>query len=116
MDTPAVVVMFFLIFGGGTMVSRMWSDYNKTRLEMARLKFDQKASAPVGSSREIEALKAELEATRQELRNLRDTSMQYDISFDTALGRMENRVAHVERRVGVNASGSEAETVTLTGR
>jgi len=116
MDTPAVIVMFFLIFGGGSMVSRMWSDYNKTRLEMARLKFDQRANAPTGNSRDIEALRAELEATRQELRNLRDTSMQYDISFDTALGRMENRVAHVERRVGVTTSEIEVETVTLTGR
>ncbi len=112
--TPLVVL--FLIFGGGTMLTKMWSDYNKTRIELARLKFDQRASAPVGSSREIVSLREELEATRQELRDLRDTSTQYDISFDTALGRVESRVSHVERRLGVSPTESDVETVTLTGR
>ena len=44
-------------------------------------------------------VKAELEALRQEMRSLRDTTTQYDISFDTALQRMENRVEGVERQV-----------------
>ena len=30
---------------------------------------------------------------------LRDTTMQYDLSFDTALQRMDQRVASVERTV-----------------
>ena len=116
MENPGLLVMFFLIFGGGGMVTKMWSDYNKTRIEMARIKFEQRSSPPIGTSREIEALRAELEVTRQELRDLRDTSMQYDLSFDTAIGRVENRVAHVERRIGINPSESQTETITLTGR
>ena len=42
-------------------------------------------------------LRSELEALRQEVRSLRDTSMQYDLSFDTALQRMEQRVERMER-------------------
>lgn len=44
-------------------------------------------------------LRSELEALRQEVRSLRDTSTQYDLSFDTALQRMEQRVVGVERSV-----------------
>lgn len=44
-------------------------------------------------------VRAELDAVRQELRMLRDTSTQYDLSFDAALQRMEQRVAGVERSV-----------------
>jgi len=42
-------------------------------------------------------LRAEIESLRQEVRSLRDTSMQYDLSFDTALQRMEQRVERMER-------------------
>jgi hypothetical protein len=44
-------------------------------------------------------VRAELEALRHEMHSLRDTSTQYDLSFDTALQRMEHRVENVERRV-----------------
>jgi len=36
---------------------------------------------------------------REEVRALRDTSMQYDLSFDNSLQRMEQRMSSVERRV-----------------
>jgi uncharacterized protein YlxW (UPF0749 family) len=45
-------------------------------------------------------LQAQVEALRQEVRSLRDTTMQYDLSFDTALQRMEARVESLERRTG----------------
>ena len=47
----------------------------------------------------VGGVRAELDALRQEMRMLRDTSTQYDLSFDTALQRMEQRVAGVERGV-----------------
>jgi len=43
--------------------------------------------------------RTEIEALRQEIRSLRDTTTQYDISFDTALQRMESRMEGVERQV-----------------
>lgn len=42
---------------------------------------------------------AQLEALRQEVRQLRETATQYDLAFDSALERMENRVEGLERRV-----------------
>ena len=60
-------------------------------------------------------VRAEVEALRQEVRALRDTSMQYDLSFDTALQRLEKRVEGVERNVNSVAAG-DSNTVSLTGR
>jgi hypothetical protein len=42
---------------------------------------------------------ASLNALREEVRMLRDTTMQYDMSFDNALQNMEKRVAGMERRM-----------------
>ena len=44
-------------------------------------------------------IRAELNAMREEMRALRDTSMQYDISFDTALQNMDRRIGGLEQRV-----------------
>ena|SRR5579872_6387331 len=44
--------------------------------------------------------RAAIEALRQEMAALRDTTTQYDLSFDTALHRLDSRMAHVEQRVG----------------
>jgi hypothetical protein len=48
-----------------------------------------------------QGVRAEIDALRQEVRALRDTCTQYDLSFDTALQRMEQRVQGIERRVSV---------------
>jgi len=56
-------------------------------------------------------LRAELDALREEVRMLRDTSMQYDLSFDTALQRMEARMEHVERRSIAAQTEDQAQIV-----
>ena len=42
---------------------------------------------------------AELQTLRNEVRSLRDTTMQYDLSFDTALQNMERKHEGLERKV-----------------
>jgi len=39
-----------------------------------------------------------IESLRKEVADLRGTSTRYDVSFDTALQRMESRIEAVERR------------------
>jgi hypothetical protein len=46
-----------------------------------------------------DSVHSEVEALRQEVRALRDTSTQYDLSFDAALQRMEHRVQGIERTI-----------------
>ncbi len=64
----------------------LWSHHHR-QMELLRLQQKGNVSEPV---------RAELNALREELKQLRDTSMSYDISFDSALQRMEQRVANVE--------------------
>src|SRR4051794_30316383 len=55
-----------------------------------------------------EDIRTEFAAVRAEIRDLRDTSMQYDLSFDTAMQQMERRVNKLER-----SSYLESESSTL---
>lgn len=60
------------------------------RRKMAELKLkENKAFA--------EDAQSEFASLRQEIRSLRDTTMQYDLSFDTALQQMERRMTHLEK-------------------
>lgn len=68
----------------------LWSHHRRKVLEM-QLQLRNQGNS--GSST------GELEEIRKEVRALRDTTMQYDLSFDTALQRMEQRVEGIERRV-----------------
>ena len=47
-------------------------------------------------------LRLEVETLRQELRRLRDTTSQYDLSFDTALQNMERKYETLERKLESN--------------
>ena len=89
---PAMAV--FLIFGGGGVLKGILDSMNRTRIELAQLKAQQQGSG----GQEVALLRQELAALREEVHSLRDTSTQYDLSFDTALQRMEQRVAHVEQQ------------------
>lgn len=112
-ETLPVVVMFFLIFGGGGMLTKIWANWNATRIELARLRAEQNSGAG-SNSREVTALREELAALREEVHSLKDTATQYDISFDTALQNMDSRVAHLERRVAsTTTSTEEIQQITL---
>ncbi len=64
-----------------------------------------------------EETKAAIEALREEFKALRDTTTQYDVSFDTALRRLESRVGHLEQRVGQSVYGQQdASEIQSVGR
>ncbi len=42
--------------------------------------------------------------------------MQYDLSFDTSLQRLERRVEHVERQSRLQPEATPQESVSLGGR
>ncbi len=94
--TGVGLIAVFLIFGGGGLVKYVVESMNRTRIELAQLRTHQKDTQ--GSGREVEALRAEMTALRAQMSELRDTTTQYDLSFDTALQRMERRVEHVEQQ------------------
>jgi hypothetical protein len=76
-----------MLFVFSVPLSVIWTHHKRKVLEL-QLRLKQEGDAGV---------RAAVEAMREEMRALRDTTMQYDISFDNALQRMEQRVENLER-------------------
>lgn len=64
--------------------------YHKRKMEEIRLR--QKSGL-------ADETRAAIESVRREVEALRDTSTQYDVSFDAALHRIESRVGNMEQRM-----------------
>lgn len=103
-ENAPVIVMFAFLFGGGAMV-KMFTSWNETRLEIMRLKMQGQSSD--GNS----GLRAEVDSLRAQVNSLRDTTTQYDLSFDTSLQQMEQRMRMVEQRV--NNAAAERENSAI---
>jgi hypothetical protein len=63
-------------------------------------------------------IRAELSEIKNQLADLRDTTTRFDMTFDAALDRLEQRVGRVEeRQIGAgNASNRAADEPLLAGR
>lgn len=59
-----------------------------------------------------------LQELRREVQDLRETTTRFDMSFDAALTRLEQRVDRVEQRqnAGAGSAEVEAETTVRAGR
>lgn len=78
--------------------------------EMAKIKAQQ-------GNQLSEEIRAELREVKSQLAELRETTMKFDLSFDAALTRLEDRVERVEQRQGVaTRAGEEARIVAGQGR
>ena len=66
--------------------------YLSFKKQMLVLKLSEKSSIETGATAEIESLK-------HQLAELRDTTTRYDMSFDSALQRIESQVGNVEGRL-----------------
>ena len=62
-----------------------------------------------------EQIRAEFASVRAEIQALRDTSMQYDLSFDTAMQQMEQRLSRMERQ-SRNESEETIQSLYTGGR
>jgi len=81
--------------------------YHKRKMEEIRLK-------KMGMM--TEEVKAEFAALRGEISALRDTTMQYDLSFDTSLQRLERRIEHLELKGRTPVEGTAPQNSLLGGR
>jgi hypothetical protein len=81
-------------------VFKAYIDYKQKALEAKT----QNSQAPDN------ALRAEMAEVKQKLTELRDVTTQYDMSFDSALHRVESRLANVEQRL---QSAEETNTIQV---
>jgi hypothetical protein len=98
-----LIPIIAIIMGCSIPISKIWADHQR---KMLLMQLEMRNQGDSG-------LRAEVEALRQEVRSLRDTSTQYDLSFDTALQRLEKRIEGVERRGGVNTPETNSINVGL---
>ena len=99
---PIVAISFTF----GVPMLAIWTSHQRKMLEL-KLKLQDGNS--VSSQKTIEAL-------REEVRSLRDTTTQYDVSFDTALQRMEGRMGAIERKVNQQGSAVQETQSQSLGR
>ena len=95
-----------IVFGCGIPISAIWTTHKRKVLEM-QMSIKQQGGVEVQGA---------INALREEVRQLRDTSMSYDISFDSAMQRMENRVENLERRVITQNAENAANQNVIVGR
>jgi len=84
----------------------IWT-HHRRKMEELRLK---------GGRMIAEDIRTEFATLRAEIRDLRDTSMQYDLSFDTAMQQMERRVNKLERASFLESESPTHHNVSLGGR
>ncbi len=91
-----LIPLFGMIFVFSIPRTAIWTSHRRKMLEM-QMRLRNEGDAGVRTA---------VDALREEVRALRDTTTQYDLSFDTALQRMERRVEGLERRVNEMDGGN----------
>jgi hypothetical protein len=84
-----VVAILGIVAVFGIPLSAIWTHHQR---ELAKIKAQQ---GPKGSS----DVTAQLNAIRQEMALLRDTTTKFDMSFDAALSRLEQRMDKAEENI-----------------
>lgn len=103
---PDFTAIFAMMCVFGIPISAIWTSHRRQVLEL-QLKLKNQGGVEVQGA---------INALREEVKQLRDTSMSYDISFDSALQRMENRVENLERRVNSQSAENAANQNVIAGR
>ncbi len=91
-------VFIIVVTGIGTSTGVIM-EWLKHRTELAKMKIEAQNKGDAN-------VRAAIDELRAEMRALKDTTMQYDLSFDTALQRMEHRVEGLERRIQTGEANS----------
>jgi len=101
MDWAAVLALMIplsavlLIFG--IPIIAIWTDHRRKVLDM-QLRSRQQAD---------QAVMEKLAEVQRQIADLRETTTQYDLSFDTALQRVEARLNGIEQRVQAVEQGGQ---------
>ena len=101
-----IVVGVPLLGLSGVVPMLIWT-HHRRKMEELRLR---------GRHIVAEDIRTEFATIRSEIRDLRDTSTQYDLSFDTALQQMEHRVNKIERARFAESESPTHHNVSLGGR
>ncbi len=85
---------------------------NKAKIDKMRAEREimQQSLAPRG-----ELSSADVQSLKQQISEMQNTSHQFDISFDAALSRLEDRISRVETKVAAAPQTPQTEEVQRVG-
>lgn len=91
-------------------IVKIWTNHQH---KMAEIKAQSGTTLPA-------SVQSDLSEIKRELASLRDTTTKFDMTFDAALSRLEERVDRIEDRqaasVATNSTDSAASSITLGNR
>jgi hypothetical protein len=109
LDPISFVILLATLFSAALFIGlpafAIWT-YHRRKME--ELKIQQRVMV----DRNIQS---QLDAVRDEIKALRDTALQYDISFDTNLQQMERRLIALERQARAIAPEEATQPNVLFG-
>ncbi|HZO91587.1 MAG TPA: hypothetical protein VFB38_24915 [Chthonomonadaceae bacterium] len=115
LSVPGEIIAFFAIVVGLPVAAvfsiplmMIWTHHQRKMEELR-----QQRQRMIGDD-----IRAEFAALRAEIQALRDTTTQYDLSFDNALQQMDRRLTHLERqsRPSIGVEETATQSVILGGR
>ncbi len=100
------------------MAGRQQSSNQSSQAAPENNQFPQNNQFPLASgSKRDDALLAELRGLKQQISEMQSTSHQFDLAFDAALERMEQRIAFLETKsISVSAGAADAPTIVRNGQ
>jgi hypothetical protein len=85
---PETIAVLIPIVALGIPITAIWTNHLR---KMAEIKAQQGATLPPD-------VRADLTEMKRQLNELRETTTRFDMSFDAAVTRLEERVDHIEER------------------
>jgi hypothetical protein len=103
-----LIFVTIAFFGGiaGIIGANGWAKAERIRAE---------ASAGRRAGGSEDAVLAEIKALKQQMADMQNTSHQFDMSFDAALTRLEERVSRLETRNAPRAAAPDLPATLRTG-
>ena len=106
-ETLTLMLVGVPLIGVSSIIPMLIWTHHRRKMEELRMQ---------GRKLMAEDIRTEFATIRAEIRDLRDTSMQYDLSFDTALQQMDRRMSKIERGSYVESEASTRHNVSLGNR
>ncbi len=109
-DAVQALCVLLGTFGGVSLI--IWTS---VQAKIARIKAEAEANRTTAAPMPTETVLAELKTMRQQMEQMQSTSHGFDLSFDAALSRLEERVSRVETKGATPAAIPQPGDVQRVG-
>ena len=103
------IAFVFVFFGGGAFLLLSFYAFSRwlgIKLKEAEARTEQRVKQSAISPETLENILSELKALKQQVSQAQDSNNEFNLSFDTALTRLEQRVTRVEEKSVVHSAAT----------